>query len=189
MLLKKPKPNHIYLSNYASDLLQSNKNKVNCCPWKVNELYWKLESKNAENFIWINKYIKKRSKIKLSVLVKPDANFEESQLADKSDIRGKFCISKVVVFVFLFSNSDYIFLKNDSLETPLTTPSLFVTHIDVSALILLSCGKSLCKSITHQWRAVISHEFSNLVILVILTMRHDSHLTIVFYSCHMLDCL
>lgn len=56
------KLNHIYLSNYASDLLQSNKNKVNCCPRKVNELSWKLESKNAENVIRINKYILKKVK-------------------------------------------------------------------------------------------------------------------------------
>lgn len=51
------KRNHIYLSNYASDLLQLNKNKVNCCPRKVSELDWKLESKNAQNVIRINKYI------------------------------------------------------------------------------------------------------------------------------------
>lgn len=51
------KLNHIYLSNYASDLLQSNKNKVNCCytgNLKVKE--------NAENVIRINKYIKKKGK-------------------------------------------------------------------------------------------------------------------------------
>lgn len=110
---------------------------------------------------YTNKQIHLKKKVKNKVICPGETKLElwrvtaVTRLADKSDIGGEF------VFFFLFSNSDYIFLKNDSLEIPLTTPSLFVTHIDVPALGLLCCGKSLCKSITHNWRAVISHEFSN----------------------------